>query len=331
MHLLCTGPISKSTSNEIQMDSIFTNCLKSQSLELKLKPSLLILWRRTRSSIHSISLNEPSNLKNYFILLEPCPLINDMKAIIWMNTIKNNPVTTEDINITEKMFRPDISFLKGKTTCCKLVPVVKHYIEIPWELIGAQHSVTLCLDGMNINGIPSLTTISKNILYFMAQYVEKQAQGIYHNCLGQVFWVYNLGGFWITNACCVNEFCPLMDPLANEFQVKMNYANPQEHIPEANCNNRHLPLPTLQLLGSYHDQDSCNWFCQEVEFLPFKHGISKYVIQSWLWQALPICIWHLCPSSRWTRSIKCNCASLLGEVNKQDPFSLLSTNLVRQQ
>ncbi len=40
------------------MDSIFTNCLKSQSLEPKLKPSLLILWRRTRSSIHSISLKQ---------------------------------------------------------------------------------------------------------------------------------------------------------------------------------------------------------------------------------------------------------------------------------
>jgi predicted HAD superfamily hydrolase len=56
----------------------------------------------------------PSKLENYFILSEPCPLINDMKAIIQMNTIKNNPVTTEDINITEKMFGPDISSLKGK-------------------------------------------------------------------------------------------------------------------------------------------------------------------------------------------------------------------------
>jgi hypothetical protein len=28
--------------------------------------------------------------------------INDMKAIIWMNAIKNNPVTTEDVNIFGK-------------------------------------------------------------------------------------------------------------------------------------------------------------------------------------------------------------------------------------
>ena len=30
------------------------------------------------------------------------PSINDMKAIIQMNAIKNNPVTTEDVNITQK-------------------------------------------------------------------------------------------------------------------------------------------------------------------------------------------------------------------------------------
>ncbi len=107
----------KSSSNEIQMDSIFTNHLKSQSLEPKLKPILLILWRRTRSSIHSISLNEPSKLENYFTLsLGATPSINDMKAIIRMNTIKNNPFTTEDIDIAKKIFGPDISSLKGKTT-----------------------------------------------------------------------------------------------------------------------------------------------------------------------------------------------------------------------
>jgi hypothetical protein len=38
----------------------------------------------------------------------------------------------------------------------------------------------------------------------------------------------------------------------------------------------HLPLPTFQSLALYHDQDSCNWFCQEVEFFSFQTWISKY-------------------------------------------------------
>ncbi len=31
-----------------------------------------------------------------------------------------------------------------------------------------------------------------------------------------------------------------------------------------------LPLPTFQLLAPYHDQDSCDRFHQEVEFLSFQ-------------------------------------------------------------
>jgi hypothetical protein len=91
-----------------------------------------------------------------------------MKALIQINTLKNNPVTTEDVDIAKKIFGPDISSLKGKTTCRKPVPVIEDYIEIPHELIATQHSVTLCLDSMKVNGIRFLTTISKN-------------------CLGQVF------------------------------------------------------------------------------------------------------------------------------------------------
>jgi hypothetical protein len=93
------------------------------------------------------------------------PSINDMKAIIWMNAIKNNPVTTEDVDIAEKIFGPDVAILKGKMTCHAPIPVIEDRIEIPTELITTQYSVTLCLDGMKVNDISFLTTISKNLMY----------------------------------------------------------------------------------------------------------------------------------------------------------------------
>jgi hypothetical protein len=93
------------------------------------------------------------------------PSINDMKAIIWMNAIKNNPVTTEDVDIAKKIFGPDIATLKGKTTRRAPIPVIEDRIEIPRELITAQYSVTLCIDGMKVNDISFLTTISKNLMY----------------------------------------------------------------------------------------------------------------------------------------------------------------------
>jgi hypothetical protein len=78
------------------------------------------------------------------------PWINDFKAMICMNTINNNPVTTNDIKIAEKMFGPDIGTLNGKTTRHKLLPVVNDYIEM----------VILCMDEMKVNGQSFLTTIS---------------------------------------------------------------------------------------------------------------------------------------------------------------------------
>jgi hypothetical protein len=47
---------------------------------------------------------------------------------VCMNAIKNNPVTTKDIEIAEKIFGPDISSLKGKTTRQKPIPVIEDYI-----------------------------------------------------------------------------------------------------------------------------------------------------------------------------------------------------------
>ncbi len=80
---------------------------------------------------------------NYFIL--GYPSVNDMKAITKMNAIKNNPVTTEDFNIAEKIFGPDVTTLKGKMTHHAPVPVIEDSIKIPRELITAQYSVTLAM------------------------------------------------------------------------------------------------------------------------------------------------------------------------------------------
>jgi hypothetical protein len=98
-----------------------------------------------------------------------------------MNAIKNNPVTTEDVNIAEKIFGPDVATLKGKTTHHAPIPIIEDRIEIP------------------------------------------------------------------------REFCPLMDPLALKFRIQVNYASPQEHVPESReqqpsyqgTNLCNLPLSTI--------------------------------------------------------------------------------------
>jgi hypothetical protein len=51
--------------------------------------------------------------------------------------------------------------------------------------------------------------------------------------LDNVFCTYNQARFRITYIHCDNEFRPLMNQLQDTYNVQMNYANPQEHVPEA--------------------------------------------------------------------------------------------------
>jgi Reverse transcriptase (RNA-dependent DNA polymerase) len=166
------------------------------------------------------------------------PSLKDFKLIITSNMIKNIPITIDDINIAEKIFGPDVGALKGKTTRQKPAPVVEDYVEVPKELIDNHQNVTLCMDGIKINGVPFLTTISRNIMYRTAEWVPNQTPEAYRSVLDNVFQTYNKAGFRISIIHCDNEFRPLMTQLQNIYNVQMNYANPQEHVPEAERNNR---------------------------------------------------------------------------------------------
>ncbi|KAG7371066.1 reverse transcriptase RNA-dependent DNA polymerase [Nitzschia inconspicua] len=178
------------------------------------------------------------------------PSIADFKNIVRSNMIGNNPVTTKDIELAEKIFGPDISTLKGKTTRAKPVPVVEDYVAIPMELIEAQQHVTLCIDAMKVNGLWFLTTISRNIYYRTAHYVDNQTSKEYLRVLTDVLRVYNTAGFRITRVHCDNEFRSVMDDIEDHFEgVYVNYANPQEHVPEAERNIRTIKE---RIRAAYH-------------------------------------------------------------------------------
>ena len=55
--------------------------------------------------------------------------------------------------------------------------------------------------------------------------------------LKELISVYATGGFIIYEICCDNEFRPIMDEMKIKFKINMNYANPQDHVLEAECNN----------------------------------------------------------------------------------------------
>ena len=87
------------------------------------------------------------------------PLVVNLKTIIKMNVIQDNPVTESDVKLMEHLFRPDIPTIKGKTTRCHPNQLVSNMVSIPLKLHDAQCDVCLYIDIMYVNDMPFLTTI----------------------------------------------------------------------------------------------------------------------------------------------------------------------------
>ena len=74
------------------------------------------------------------------------PTTKDLKSIIRRDMIKNMEVTTEDVNLVEKAFGPDIGFMKGKSTRKSPFPAFSNVIEIPNELLSVNEDIILSID-----------------------------------------------------------------------------------------------------------------------------------------------------------------------------------------
>jgi hypothetical protein len=143
-----------------------------------------------------------------------------------MNLIRDNPVTTKDVDLAEHIFGLDVGTVKGKTTRRKPLPIINEHIEIPEELISVQEDITLAIDGITINSLKFLSTISRNIYYRTVHYMSTTEAKNYQTNIMDVCGVYRRGGFQVTDILCDNEFHAALDPIAasQNFPITMHYA-----------------------------------------------------------------------------------------------------------
>jgi hypothetical protein len=213
------------------------------------------------------------------------PTVDDLKAMIRMNLIKNNVVTTEDVNLATKAYGADISGINGKTTRQKPTTVESNIVEIPEESLDIQQDLKVSMDGMTVNSLKFLTAISHDLYYRTAQYVTNPVVSVYKECMDELVTVYKKGGFKITDIYCNDEFRRAMDPFSagQAPPIKMNYASAQELVPRAERNNRVIQeqvraayhrFPFMHLprtLVKYLVMESA----KKLNFFPNKYGVSK--------------------------------------------------------
>jgi hypothetical protein len=175
--------------------------------------------------------------------------MNNFKSLLRMNDIQNCPVTVEDANISEKIFGPDMSSLKGKSMRCKPKPVRSDLIEIPNEIITKHHDIDLCMDAIYVNECGMLTAIDRTIKFRSLVPMNTKQHVEYYRALDQILRHYNRAGFVIRTIQCDGEFRGLMEKVEDGLDVNINFTNAQDHVPEAERNNRTIKE---RIRAAYH-------------------------------------------------------------------------------
>jgi hypothetical protein len=212
------------------------------------------------------------------------PTMDNFKSILRMNVIKNCPVTVKDVNIANKIFGPDMSSLKGKSTRQKPKPVRKDFIEIPKELIEKHHNIELCMDTMYVNECGMLTAIDKTIKFCCLVPMDTKNHVEYYRAIDQILRHYNNAGFVITTIHCDGEYLSMMNKVKDDLDIEMNFTNAQDHVPEAERNNRtikeriragyhRLPYKAIpRIMIRYLAMNQTN----QLNMFPVKGGVSTY-------------------------------------------------------
>lgn len=153
--------------------------------------------------------------------------------MIQEHQLGNCPITVEDAQRAAIIYGPDIAALRGKTVRKGIDHVPTDKTEsLPMEIRQAHDKVTLCVDFFFVDGHAFLGTVSRDIRFVTAQYVQdrKIIKGALPG-IQRVNDAYKARGLNITNIHADDEFASLQQSLlANN--IVLNVAAQNEHVPE---------------------------------------------------------------------------------------------------
>ncbi|CAJ1943965.1 unnamed protein product [Cylindrotheca closterium] len=164
------------------------------------------------------------------------------KLAIRGNFFKNCPITEEDVNISEKIYGPSVSTIKGKQKQKRPTPkaVVDDWIEMPKELLKHNSNLDLCIDIMFINNVAFFVSIDKAIKFRFSTELKDRTKDAIYKSIDEILRIYNHAEFRIKTIYCDNEFKPVFDDMKDNMDVTMNYAAPGKHEPTIERSNQTL-------------------------------------------------------------------------------------------
>ena len=175
--------------------------------------------------------------------------VGNVKFFIRSNQAKNVDISTEDMNLAEKVFGLDVSNTKGKWAKERPKAVSNEdFIELPPELEVAGKEMELAIDVVYINRECFLHTVDRTIkepsCVTLGTYSKGEAptSEILYKGLDEIIRKYNRADVRISVIHADNEFRSLLESLIqnDDYDVDINFSNPGEHVPDSREETGHL-------------------------------------------------------------------------------------------
>ena len=157
-----------------------------------------------------------------------------------MNGVQNCPVRPVDVDIAENIFGPDMAALKGKSVRRKPKPVLEDWIQLPEEIHNKHRRIELCMDIMYIDGVGLMTAVDRSIRYRSIVEVTENDSDAYLSAHDYIIQKYVKADYFVAVVYCDREFKSLIQEAYNRLDVIINCSNTNDHVAEAERNNRFL-------------------------------------------------------------------------------------------
>ena len=129
--------------------------------------------------------------------------------------------------------------MKGKTTKKKGEVIIgDKVIDVPIQIILRNQELELAIDVMYICGVAFLTNIDLSIQFRAAIALRNTKAPELHRGIAAVIAHYNKAHYGVKRIRVDNEFESSKQELETLLQIAVNSCNPDEHVPQAERNNR---------------------------------------------------------------------------------------------
>jgi hypothetical protein len=140
------------------------------------------------------------------------------------------------------------------------------------------------MDTMYVNECGMLTAIDNTIKFRSLVPMDTKQHDEYYRALDKILRHYNNAGFVITHIHCDGEYRAMIEEVMDNLDMVMNFTNAQDHVPEAERNNRtikeriraayhRLPYKAIpRIMIHYLAMNQAN----QLNLFPVKGGVSPY-------------------------------------------------------